>query len=326
MTTADTQAVVTPADSRNGEAGRLCVQRLVKHLVSTSGGICSAATQKRVALKVGAENVHSIFADTIVENDDLYRFLVESVCRLYGATPPQMPVLPPVISELAERKLVLAELRATMMQLCPNMVWLCDGRTPWEVMRDERIIGGGYTGADPCSKHLKRLLMDKWRLANCDVNQTTLYFGIDWTEIHRLDGDGKKKGLRERMKPWRVEAPMTEPPYLDKAQMIAWLKADGIRPSDAYCKGYSHDNCGGFCIKAGQAHHANQLRNNPARYAYDEQQEQEMRELVGDYSMMKDRRGGKTTTLTLKQLRERIERSEPYDLFDYGGCGCAVDA
>jgi len=29
MTTADTQAVVTPADSRNGEAGRLCVQRLV---------------------------------------------------------------------------------------------------------------------------------------------------------------------------------------------------------------------------------------------------------------------------------------------------------
>lgn len=31
MTTADTQDVVTPADSRNGEAGRLCVQRLVRH-------------------------------------------------------------------------------------------------------------------------------------------------------------------------------------------------------------------------------------------------------------------------------------------------------
>ena len=29
MTTADTQDAVTPADSRNGEAGRLCVQRLV---------------------------------------------------------------------------------------------------------------------------------------------------------------------------------------------------------------------------------------------------------------------------------------------------------
>lgn len=29
MTTVDTQAAVTPADSRNGEAGRLCVQRLV---------------------------------------------------------------------------------------------------------------------------------------------------------------------------------------------------------------------------------------------------------------------------------------------------------
>ncbi len=30
MTTADMQDVVTPADSRNGEAGRLCVQRLVR--------------------------------------------------------------------------------------------------------------------------------------------------------------------------------------------------------------------------------------------------------------------------------------------------------
>ena len=30
MTTADTQDVVTPTDSRNGEAGRLCVQRLVR--------------------------------------------------------------------------------------------------------------------------------------------------------------------------------------------------------------------------------------------------------------------------------------------------------
>lgn len=36
MTTADTQDVVTPTDSRNGEAGRLCVQRLVRgHLSAT---------------------------------------------------------------------------------------------------------------------------------------------------------------------------------------------------------------------------------------------------------------------------------------------------
>lgn len=32
MTTADTQDVVTPNDSRNGEAGRLCVQRLVSRV------------------------------------------------------------------------------------------------------------------------------------------------------------------------------------------------------------------------------------------------------------------------------------------------------
>lgn len=38
MTTADTQDVVPPTDSRNGEAGRLCVQRLVKRLVLKSCG------------------------------------------------------------------------------------------------------------------------------------------------------------------------------------------------------------------------------------------------------------------------------------------------
>jgi site-specific DNA-methyltransferase (adenine-specific) len=39
MTTADTQAAVTPADSRNGEAGRLCVQRLVPKPFYDADGI-----------------------------------------------------------------------------------------------------------------------------------------------------------------------------------------------------------------------------------------------------------------------------------------------
>lgn len=36
MTTADTQDVVTPTDSRNGEAGRLCVQRMVRGHLSVT--------------------------------------------------------------------------------------------------------------------------------------------------------------------------------------------------------------------------------------------------------------------------------------------------
>lgn len=48
MTTADTQDVVTPTDSRNGEAGRLCVQRLVgRHSTATLyKGDCLAALEE----------------------------------------------------------------------------------------------------------------------------------------------------------------------------------------------------------------------------------------------------------------------------------------
>lgn len=40
MTTADTQDVVTPTDSSNGEAGRLCVQRLVREFVDARLADC----------------------------------------------------------------------------------------------------------------------------------------------------------------------------------------------------------------------------------------------------------------------------------------------
>ncbi len=54
MTTADTQDVVTPADSRNGEAGRLCVQRLVtrrKALIKRHNKIIAELKKIKAQLK-----------------------------------------------------------------------------------------------------------------------------------------------------------------------------------------------------------------------------------------------------------------------------------
>lgn len=51
-----------------------------------------------------------------------------------------------------------------------------------------------------------------------------------------------------------------------------------------------------------------------------------MRLRLGDVSIMKDRRNKTVATLTLKQLRERIERGESFDRHDWGGCGCALDS
>lgn len=99
--------------------------------------------------------------------------------------------------------------------------------------------------------------------------------------------------------------------------MLAELRAIGIDPPRLYKLGFHHNNCGGFCIKAGQAHFAHLLKVMPERYAEHEAQEDAMRLRLGDVSIMKDRRNKTVATLTLKQLRERIERGESFDRHDW---------
>ena len=52
--------------------------------------------------------------------------------------------------------------------------------------------------------------------------------------------------------------------------------------------------------------------------------EQEICELLGDVSILKDRRGGQTRTLTLKDFRERLQAGGEYNRTEFGSCGCFV--
>ncbi len=223
-----------------------------------------------------------LFADTSMEDEDLYRFNAEA--SDYLGVP---------ITRIA------------------------DGRTPWELFRDERMMGNQRVAR--CSKVLKQELIDQWRRAHCYELSTTIYVGMDWTEGHRLDR------MRAALPGWCIEAPMLWEPIWDKQRMMCELARIGISLPRLYKLGFPHNNCGGFCVKAGMAHFAHLLRVMPERFAYHEAKEQEMRSVLGDVSLMKDRRGGVTRTLTMQQLRERIERGEEYDKLEWGGCGCSMD-
>ena len=122
---------------------------------------------------------------------------------------------------------------------------------------------------------------------------------------------------------------MTEPPYIDKHAMQAAARAAGLESPSMYRDGYPHANCGGCCVRQGQAGWALTLRVHPDRFAAMEAFENEMRTELGDVSMLRDRTGGKTRTLTLTQLRERIEampvQGALCDEYDCGGCGCLTD-
>lgn len=252
------------------------------HVVSFSGGVCSFWAAHRVVQQHGAENVTLLFADTKMEDEDLYRFNADA--EAYLGIP---------------------------------LTVIADGRTPWEVFSDEKFLGNSRF--DPCSRILKRERLDAWMEGNCTSDTTIRYIGIDWTEEHRLHR------LRKLLPSWRIEAPMCDRPLWDKCKMQDELRAIGIEPPRLYKMGFPHNNCGGFCIKAGQAHFAHLMKVMPERYAQHEAREEAMRERLGDVSIMKDRRGGKTAPLTMRQLRQRIEAGESFDRNEWGGCGCAID-
>src|SRR5690606_35946081 len=153
------------------------------------------------------------------------------------------------------------------------LVIIADGRDPWRVFHDVRFLGN--TRVDPCSRILKRDLIRRWLEEHCDPAETVIYLGMDWTEMHRYER------AAEAWKPWRAEAPMTEPPMLTKDDMLDWLRREGIEPPRLYKMGFPHNNCGGFCVKAGQAHFALLWRTMPERYLYHEQREQELRAYLG---------------------------------------------
>ena len=253
----------------------------MRHVVMFSGGLASWAAAKRVAAENGTDALVLLFSDTLMEDEDLYRFLDQAAADVGG-----------------------------------ELVRLVEGRDPWQVFFDVRFLGNSRV--DPCSKILKRKLLRKWLEKHCAPTETIVYLGYDWTEEHRVET------TRERMKPWRVEAPLTRPPYRMKDQLGDDARALGIDPPRLYKLGFIHNNCGGFCIKAGQAQFARLLHTMPARYRYHEQREQELREhLDKDVAILRDRRGGVLRPMTLRDFRERLERNAgAFDQHDWGGCGC----
>ncbi len=56
----------------------------MKHVVMFSGGIGSWMTAKRVADVHGTDDLTLLFADTKMEDEDLYRFLDESAANVGG--------------------------------------------------------------------------------------------------------------------------------------------------------------------------------------------------------------------------------------------------
>lgn len=201
-----------------------------------------------------------------------------------------------------------------------ELVTIADGRDVWQVFNDEKFIGN--TRVDICSRILKRDLARNWIEEQFpDPDDVTVYLGIDWTEAHRYER------AAPRWLPYTLKAPLCEPPFIDKQDINRWIADYGIEPPRLYAWS-PHNNCGGFCVKGGHAQFKALLENMPERFAYHEQKEQEFRNRFDkDVAILRDRTGGESKPLTLRDFRLKIEAQDTRQLSldEWGGCGCMVD-
>ncbi len=256
------------------------------YLVNVSGGLTSFEALRRCLDRYGKEQTHAYFADTLQEDEDLYRFLDDQE-RYFGI----------------------------------KIEHVVDGRTIWDVWKEKRCITLRLPNGSeiaPCSLILKREAMNKVISERYAPGTYTQVFGYEWSEIDRMSR------LEKDIAPEKAWFPLAEKPYIDKCHISNFLKSIGIAVPRLYELSFSHNNCGGSCVKAGQAHWAHLYYTLPERYALWEGKEEEIRQyLKKDISILKDRRGGKAKPMTLSAFRERLERGDTdYDKSDWGGCGC----
>lgn len=190
-----------------------------------------------------------------------------------------------------------------------------DGQTIWDVFRTHRFLGN--TRADVCSRVLKREPLRRWLKTNRDPTDTLVVLGFDWEETHR------HTRAQRHWEPWRIWSPMTEAPYMSKAEILGWLRDEGVEPPRLYAELFAHSNCGGGCVKAGQSQFQHLLRVRPDEYRKWETEEESLRGLLGDVAILRDRTGGTTTPLPLAEFRRRLQTQPSlFDPADGGACSC----
>ena len=254
----------------------------ITNLVSFSGGMGSFAEAHSCCIKFGRENVKLLFADTHMEDEDLYRFMDECV-KFLGV----------------------------------ELITVSDGRTPFQIFKDVRYMGN--TRKDPCSKILKRDLLNKTVKSQYTADEVNVHLGIDYSECHRI------ADVSARMMPYIYRSTLVEDGRIVPKD---YSEKFGIRKPRLYDWGLGHNNCGGFCPKAGLGHYKALWTANPERYLQFEKEELLVYGTIGKkYPILRKIDNGVKRYMTLREYRiEFLETAKVTmdESFEFGGCGCSI--
>lgn len=255
------------------------------NLVMFSGGLSSAICALYLKQKTECP-LHLLFTDTKIEDEDLYRFVDETV-----------EFLKP-----------------------DKYIYLCDGRTPWEVFKDVKFLGNSRV--DPCSRILKRDLANNYVKNNYKINEVTLHFGIHWSESERLEK------VKQRLSPYSCSSVLcnSNELFLNHSELRTyWEENAPIKVPRLYDLGFTHNNCGGFCVKAGKKQFLNLNKHFPDLFDYHANQEQELSNYLGKpYTILREQKNNKKIRLSLKELKVRTNIEDEH-FIDNNGCSCFID-
>lgn len=278
----------------------------MKYVVSYSGGLGSASATKRLIENgVPIEDIELVFCDTLIEDDDLYRFINDTTRRL------QLP-----------------------------FTHLKDGRHPWEVFKDEKYQGNSRTAH--CSDKLKTEMFKKYieEKYNWDC---VVVLGMDFQEDDRIERAKEKY-------PCKVIAPMAAKPWKSRLEVEKEWENMGIAIPRLYGYGFAHNNCGGFCVRAGLKQFRNLYKTFPDRYLWHENEQEKYIKWFMEYKttqhafheiddedykkaieskghpFLRKTINGKLEYITLKEFREKYMNDlTPDPDCDYSvGCGCFI--
>lgn len=248
---------------------------MTTHVVQFSGGIGSFCAAVRVKEKHGTQNMVLLIADTGIEDEDLWRF-ADDTSELLGVP----------------------------------LTKVSDGRTPWQVFHAKRFLGNDRLA--PCTSTLKQVPCRQWMTENTDPADTVAYIGIENSKRDRA----RIPAIARNWKPWRTQFPLCNrwEPVRTKAQLLDEARALGVEPPRLYAMGFEHNNCGGTCVRAGQKQWKRTLDVLPERFARAEAEEESLRALLGDVSILRQRRKGVGYPLPLAQLRRQHHAAPPIPL------------
>ncbi len=258
----------------------------MKHLISIGGGFSSTIELPLAVIeKYGADNVDMVIACLKGESPDLWR-LVKECERLTG-------------KEVARISYSPDDMRGYSVNAPESKWWGI-----WDVFFQEKRMGSSL--ADPCSRVLKRETLRAYILRHYSPSDTILHVGITAHEIDRMMAIKRNWGSIG----YPVEADLADLPTNGTTtercqQMLGWTPR-------LYEWGASHNNCGGFCVKAGHAQMARLLWYDPDLYAYHEGYELLFQQTFDtDATIMRDRAtvNGVTTStpLSMRAFRERMQ-------------------